>query len=122
MTMYELYKKALNVMFEKPTSKVYDSYYKDHINLLLANVFDINNTIRISKQKEPLETIPVLSKDTDEIPYEDQVVNEILPWGLAAQFSIDDDLNKYQIFNTNFLNACFKYERAIVCEIEDVNV
>ena len=122
MTIYELYKKALNVMFEKPTSKVYDNYYIDHINLLLATVFDINNTIRISNQKEPLETIPVLSKDTDEIPYEDQVVNEILPWGLAAQFSIDDDLNKYHIYNTNFLNACSNDERAIVCKIEDVYV
>lgn len=53
MTVYELYQTALNVMFEKPNSKVYQNYYKTHINLLLANVFDINNTIRIKNNLDP---------------------------------------------------------------------
>ncbi|MDD6467986.1 MAG: hypothetical protein PUF50_07370 [Erysipelotrichaceae bacterium] len=120
MTVYELYKKAINVMFEKPNSKVYENYYLTHINLLLANVFDINNTIRNKNGLESLDVIPVMTNDNDEIPYEDIVLNEILPWGLAAQFSIDDDLNKYSIYNTNFLNACFKHERAIISEVSDV--
>lgn len=120
MTVYELYKKALNVMFEKPNSKVYENYYLTHINLLLANVFDINNTIRNKNGLVSLDVVPVMTNDNDEIPYEDIVLNEILPWGLAAQFSIDDDLNKYSIYNTNFINACFKHERAIVAEVDDV--
>ena len=120
MTNHELYKESLNVMFEKPNSKVYENYYKTHINLLLANVFDINNTIRVKNGKEPLEEIPFVSNDDDVIPYEEITLREILPWGLAAQFSVDDDLNKYTIYNTNFVNACFKHERAVVTDIGDV--
>lgn len=120
MTVYELYQTALNVMFEKPNSKVYQNYYKTHINLLLANVFDINNTIRIKNNLDPLDEIPQINNDDDVIPYEEITLREILPWGLAAQFSIDDDLNKYTIYNTNFVNACFKHERAVVSDIGDV--
>lgn len=120
MTNSELYKESLNVMFEKPNSKVYENYYKTHINILLASVFDINNTIREKNGKKPLEKIPQVSNDDDVIEYEEITLREILPWGLAAQFSIDDDLNKYAIYNTNFVNSCFKYERAVIANVEDV--
>ena len=120
MTVLELYKTALNVMYEKPNSKVYENYYKTHINLLLAELFDLNNTIRKRKGEEELTEIPFIEKDEDEIKYESIVLREILPWGLAARFCIDDDLNKFSIYNTNFMNACFKYERAVVVEVEDV--
>ena len=119
MTVYELYQTALRVKFEKPNSKVYENYYKTHINLLLAELFDINNTIRKRRGLEELTEIPYIENDDNVIDYEDIVLREILPWGLAARFCIDDDLNKFSIYNTNFMNACFKYERAVVVEVED---
>ena len=53
MTVQELYKLTKNLMFEKPTSKDYDNYYMDNINVLLSENFDLNNHVREFRGKEP---------------------------------------------------------------------
>lgn len=122
MTVQELYQSALNLIFDKPKSRIYDHYYMDHINSLLAEVFDINNSIRIKVGKSELTNIPFVTKDNDVIDYEEVVLRDILPWGLAAQLVTDEDLNKFQIYYTRYSNACNMHNKAIVAEIGDYYV
>lgn len=120
MTVKELYELAKAMMFEKKTSKDYDGYYKPYINILLSENFSLNNNLRINGGKEPLTDIPLIELDSDEIPYEPVVCREILPNGLAMYFFIDDDLSKFNVFNTNYINAQTKYMKGVDTSVSDV--
>jgi len=120
MTVKELYELAKSYMFEKPTSKVYDDYYKPWINGLLSENFDLNNAIRESKGEDALEKVPFISADTDVIKYEREMCYEILPYGLAKFFFIDDDLSKFNIFDTEYNNARMRYMPGKEVSIVDV--
>lgn len=120
MTVQELYKLTKNLMFEKPTSKDYDNYYMDNINVLLSENFDLNNHVREFQGKEPFLICPVMTSKDDELPYEDAVCREVLPYGLAANFFIDDDLSKFSIFNTKYNNAKMTVTKYIPRKIKDV--
>lgn len=120
MTVKELYELAKSYMFEKKTSKVYDDYYMPWINGLLAENFDLNNAIRESKGEDPLDDRVYVSSDTDTIPYEPEMCYEILPYGLAKFFFIDDDLSKFNIFDTEYINAKMRYMPMKEVSIVDV--
>ena len=120
MTVKELYDLAKSMMFEKPTSKDYDNYYIPWINVLLCENFDLNNHLRVKHNKEALTEVPTVSAGSDTVPYENEMCYEILPYGLAAKFFIDDDLSKFDIFNTNYENALSKYSWGIEEQVEDV--
>ena len=120
MTVKELYEIAKNLMFEKKTSRDYDGYYMLWINVLLSEQFDLNNHLRLKHDKDILEKIPTVSNDDDVIPYEHEMCYEILPFGLAQNFFIDDDLAKYDIFHTYYENAMSKYMWGVEVTVEDV--
>ncbi|MBE6121148.1 MAG: hypothetical protein E7190_00360 [Erysipelotrichaceae bacterium] len=120
MTVKELYELAKNMMFEKKSSKDYDGYYMLWINVLLSENFDLNNHLRLKHGREKLTEVPTVSLDTDVLPYENEMCWEILPYGLAAKFFIDDDLSKYDIFNTDYENRQSKYMWGVEVEVEDV--
>lgn len=105
MTAREIYVKTKSQMFDKPTSKAYDSYYLNHLNVILAELFAENNALREKAGKEPLEEIFQVSNENDEIDYEPQMVLNIIPKGLAAQLMIDDDPSKYSVYVTAYNNA-----------------
>ena len=120
MTVKELYELTKSMMFEKKTSRDYDNYYIPWINVLLSENFDINNFLLTAIGETPLDDSPSVSADTDELPYEDRINREVLPYGLAAKFFIDDDLSKYDIFNTDYQNARMKYMKGRAVAMTDV--
>lgn len=120
MTVSELYSQAKSMMFEKPTSKDYENYYIPWVNVLLSENFDLNNSIRLRKGLEALTEIPSVTKGSDVLPYEDVINREVLPDGLAANFFIDDDLSKYDLFHTYYQNAQMKYMQCIEEDVTDV--
>ncbi len=120
MTVKELYELAKAMMFEKSTSRDYDNYYIPWINVLLSENFDIENSMLRADGETPLDEIPTVSADTDVLPYHDRINREILPLGLAARFFIDDDLSKYDIYNTDYQNARMAYMRGKPTAVTDV--
>ena len=120
MTVRELYELAKSMMFEKPSSTDYDNYYIPWINVLLSENFELNNHLRAKHGEDALESVPFVTADTDEIKYEREMCYEILPFGLAQNFFIDDDLSKYDIFHTYYENAMSKYMWGTESKVEDV--
>lgn len=120
MTVKELYERAKSLMFEKQSSKDYDNYYIPWTNVLLSENFDLENSLLLRDGKDALDEIPMVTSDTDELPYHDVINYEILPYGLAANFFIDDDLSKYDIFHTYYQNAQMKYMKGNEVSITDV--
>ena len=105
MTVQELYDRAKNIMYEKPSSTIYDDYVIHNVNRVLADLFRQNNALRMYNDMAPLDAVPFVSQLTDEIQYEDEYAYEVMPLGLAAYFLIDDDLAKYDIYYTDYQNA-----------------
>lgn len=120
MTVKELYERAKSLMFEKQSSKDYDNYYIPWTNVLLSENFDLENSLLLRDGEDALDEIPMVTSDTDELPYHDVINYEILPYGLAANFFIDDDLSKYDIFHTYYQNAQMKYMKSNEVSITDV--
>lgn len=120
MTVKELYERAKSLMFEKQSSKDYDNYYIPWTNVLLSENFDLENSLLLRDGEDALDEIPMVMSDTDELPYHDVINYEILPYGLAANFFIDDDLSKYDIFHTYYQNAQMKYMKGNEVSITDV--
>lgn len=120
MTVKELYERAKSLMFEKSSSKDYDNYYIPWTNILLSENFDLENSLLVRDGDSELDEIPTVENDTDELPYHDVINYEILPYGLAANFFIDDDLSKYDIFHTYYQNAQMKYMKGNEVSITDV--
>ena len=119
MTVQELYDLAKATMFEKPTSKDYDNYIIPWVNLLLSENFELNNHLRLKHDEDELDEVPWMESMDDEIPYEREMIREILPYGLAANFFIDDDLSKYDILHRYYENMQSKYSWGVETAIED---
>jgi hypothetical protein len=118
-TVQELYDLAKATMFEKPTSKDYDNYIIPWLNVLLQENFNLNNHLRLKHDEDVLEDCPWMENMTDEVPYEVEMCREILPYGLAANFFIDDDLSKYDILHRYYENMQSKYSWGVEEKIED---
>lgn len=104
MNAKELFEKSRKLFNDKLSSKVYDSSYLEHINVLLAETFHENNAHRESLKKNHLTEIPQVTTETDEIPYEPIMLHLILPKGLAARLVLDDSPEKYQVYQQEYLN------------------
>lgn len=118
-TVQELYDLAKATMFEKPTSKDYDNYIIPWLNVLLQENFNLNNHLRLKHDEDELDECPWMENMTDEVPYEVEMCREILPYGLAANFFIDDDLSKYDILHRYYENMQSKYSWGVEEKIED---
>ena len=106
MTAKELYTMARHLMQDNMSSKNMDEYYITDINVLLAELFNENNALRLRANKGPLLNIPIVHKETESIMYEPMMLYNILPKGLAARFFIDeDDRSKYTILQSDYMNA-----------------
>ena len=112
-TVSDVYKITKDLMFEKGSSKIYDDFLISNINRLLVELFEENNKARVSRNKEELESPQRVTSTQDTLLYEDEYVYNVLPLGLATRFFIDDDLNKYAIFNTDYNNARVSVQKLV---------
>jgi len=107
MTVEELYSETKACMFEKLTSTSYDTNILPITRKILAEIFEENNMLRMKRGLLPLLEIPTVSTRNDDLT-EKGILEEYqhaMVKGLDANFSIDDDLNKFAIFNTEYNNA-----------------
>lgn len=122
MTCLEIYKIALGYIFEKST-KEYQTYYIPFLNLISAECFSLNNFIRESKGLEELTEIPQYTQDSDEIVYEEELIKEVLPLGLASHIAKEDEQSLYNVYIQMYENAksrLVSQSKVILKEIERV--
>ena len=82
----------------------YEEQFLPVLNVLLAETFDVNNSLRASKGKEELAEIPEVTALTDEMSYEPEILRKVLPYGIAGTLYQEDSaslamqyLNKYEV-------------------------
>ena len=119
MTVNDIYAIAKQLMFEKPSSTIYDNYVIQNTNRVLYELFEANNMERMWNGKAPLTERVKVSLRTDEVPYEDLYCQEIIPKGLAAYFLIDDDMQKYGVYYADYQNARIINQKVIPQDVID---
>lgn len=85
---------VIGLMFSEEKDKSdYESMFYPVLNLITAECFDANNTLRRKKELDPLSEIPFAERAEDEIAYEEELLRKIMPYGIAAQLYSEDDEN-----------------------------
>lgn len=114
-TVEDVYEASLALLSEeKQRVKDYPKFKIALINQVIAECFEINNTLRKNEGLEPLtkEEMPYMTDDTDVIPYDVRLVRECMPYGLASLLVMDDDKEKCSAFSNQFDILKRKYSRA----------
>ncbi|MCR5372707.1 MAG: hypothetical protein K6E41_04500 [Solobacterium sp.] len=120
MTAEEMYENVKALMFERLNSVDFDENYIPWLNIVLSENFDINNSIRTEKGLSPLYKRPVIRNEADRLNYEEEMINEILPLGLAKYLWIDDDHENVNIFDALYQNAQQRYMKFAEVPMKDV--
>ena len=121
MTAWELFSNVMTLMFGVDSEMDdYEGYFVNTLNLILAELFDINNALRMSDGRKPLKNIPEVPKlDTSseeaanktklfELPYEPKLLRTVLPYGVAGYIYVDDYKNKYESAKSQILNVSYE--------------
>ena len=104
MTGTQLLASAAAVIHDAHPSD-YDGFAVSWINILLAETFDINNRLRVAAGSAVLATIPQLSALTETLTYENKLVFNALPYGLAVKLIADDrDSNFWNMLHAEYVN------------------
>ena len=116
-----LYKNTLATMSENiENSQSYNQFIIPNINLLMEELLDVENSIRIYNKQEPLAIAPTIEFLTDDVPYSDTVCRMVMPYGLAVLLCTgDDEYSKAGFFDSRYQTARQRYAKAIYVPLED---
>ena len=90
----KIFDTVIGLMFSDQKDKSnYESMFCPILNLITAECFTVNNILRRRNELEPLTEIPFAEDLEDDIPYEDEMLRKIMPYGIAAQLYSEDDEN-----------------------------
>jgi len=121
MKAQDIFYSAVTLMFGEEADRIdYQPFYINILNILIAENYHANQTLRRMRGKEEMEAIPYISNIEDDLDYEDEFTRQILPYGVAGYIYTDDDKsmgseykNKYEYEKNKILAV--KYE-----EVKDV--
>ena len=121
MTVKDVFTGALAVMgIEESDGADYKRTTVPIVNLLLWDLFDVNNSIRQSYGQVPMERAPVIADLEDEIPYEEGLVANTMPFGLATYLYAEENQSLASFFNAKYEEGKRRALRCIATVIEDV--
>lgn len=116
MTGSELLQRALALFAETDTSDAdYQALAIPHINMVLAETFEVNNRLRKMAGKDAFDTVPEIGALSDSIEYEDKLVRLALPYGLAEKLYFDEENNaRLSMFKQEYAERVNQCDRWVV--------
>lgn len=112
MTVNDIYTAALALLGEFPEQDSESvTVMISLLNTLIADCFDINNTLRIYKGKEKLDDIPFIESLDDEVVYEPELCRDGLVYGLASLLILEDDTDRASFFDFRYQQKKLQYNK-----------
>ncbi len=116
MKAKDIFYTAVTLMFGEEADRVdYKPFYINILNILIAENYYANQSLRRMRGKEEMTSIPYITDMEEELEYEDEFTRQILPYGVAGYIYTDDDKsmgseykNKYEYEKNKILAV--KYE------------
>ena len=91
MTADKLFSVVMSLCFGEDSDKDQYPQFLNMANIVIAELFDINNRLRLQAGKDELLEIPQLSALTDELNYEPRLIMTVIPYGVAGMLYAEDD-------------------------------
>ena len=122
MTVKECYEQAVSLIPEKPEENVeMQKFAVIWCNILLAETLRHENILRKGKNLPGIEKVPQVEFLEDEIPFADEMVRKVFPYGMARfVFRENDDISASHEFYQLYVNALSEAVPVFAEEIEDV--
>ena len=122
MTVKECYEQAVSLIPEKPEENVeMQKFAVIWCNILLAETFCHENILRKGKNLPGIEKVPQVEFLEDEIPFDDEMVRRVFPYGMARfVFREYVDISASHEFYQLYVNALSEAVPVFAEEIEDV--
>ena len=119
MTYGELLDRALGIL-EYSDRQGREAFAKEMTDLVLAELWDINNRLREEKGLPAFEDIPSVSSFEDEIPYEEELVRRDLILGLVCRLCADEeDSSLHNFYSTEYALAKREHRDRTGLVVED---
>lgn len=116
MTLNHLFANhTLPVMGEPQSS---NENYKDYLlaaaNAVCLDCLAANNSLRTQKGLSPLTGFATITDLSDEIPFEPEILINVLPYGIGARLLLDDvNAGKTNFLEQNYEANLKKYTKAV---------
>lgn len=122
MTVRECYEQAVSLIPERPDENPdMQRFAATWCNILLVETFRYENIFRMANDLPQLEEIPKIELDDDIIPYNEQLVRAVFPYGMARfVFRENDDISASREFYQLYVNALSEVTPLLEDEITDV--
>jgi len=109
LTVQQVYDLAIKLMDEQNdttgvTTSVELDTYKNRalalINILVSDLYNLSDTTSFPSTAKPVPAL--LTAFTDNIDLDDRLTVNVLPFGLAGYFKVDEEDNTAQLFLTKY--------------------
>lgn len=122
MTVKECYEQAVSFIPEIPEDNTdMQKHMVTWCNVLLADSLNTENVWRRVNKIPELDFAPKVSGEDDEIPYNEKLVSEAFPYGMARfVFRENDDVAGSHEYYQLYVNALSEATPLEIVEIKDV--
>jgi hypothetical protein len=120
VTVANLITAALALMGSDLTSTDYNTYAIPSVNMMLADLYDVNNGLLESADGTLLTSIPAVTATTDTLTYDERLTRNVMPYGLARDLGRMDNNPAVGAFTRLYDENKRRYTVGIPEDIEDV--
>lgn len=120
-TAQKVFDITLGLMNESANnSPSFKTYFLPTLNTVLGEILEQENLLRYRDGMEELKTAPFIEDMEDEIPYHDELIRNVIPWGVGMILWLgDDELERATFFSTKYDENRTNTASAVYVEVED---
>lgn len=105
MTSREIFNQCVSLMFGETADRDdYLPFWRDVLNLMLAETHELNNALRKAAGKPKLKEIPFVSSEDEEVECEPQIARLLLPLGGASYMFLEDEPQIASYYGARYRN------------------
>lgn len=121
-TAQQVFDITLGLMIETGTSSTdYKRNYLPILNTILSECLSRENSLRYRDGMEELTEAPNIQGMEETVPYHEELVRNVVPYGVGMFFFLgDDELERATFFSTKYDENKDKYTPAVYVEVVDV--
>lgn len=110
-TAQDIFQHTIALMNEmQSNSSGYKEFYLGILNQVLAECLELENGLRVQEGLAPYKEAPYLESMDEQVPYHQQLILNVLPYGVGTLLFLGDDENpKATYFSSKYNENKMKY-------------
>ena len=120
MTAQELFNLTVANMGMTPSNaQTLLEIYLPNLNTILADTFKLENNNRLYNDLPILTSMPTVTSLNDVLTYQENVIRNVVMWGVARQLALADDDVKSSTYSFQYTPGFNNESKVIHSDIED---